>query len=263
MSEYANETEATGDQTPVRTLLFYKKPVALNREKHRSLRLQSESNGYSFADDTNSIPVAVTEFSQACRHYPIVFAGDEAEKSTPAILVGLRANENLFVDAEGNWSSDYIPAFVRRYPFVLAEQGEADDFTVCVDETYAGFSEKEGEPLFEDDGTEGAFLKRAISFLTSYQNEMKRTQSFAARLNELGLLESKVVRSQPTDGEEPVSLRGFFVVNEQKLQSLTDASLRQLLSSGELAWIYAHLFSLANVEALSRRLKANKDNESK
>ncbi|AWN15695.1 SapC family protein [Salinisphaera sp. LB1] len=262
MSNTANESDPVieeGRQAPVKALLFYEKPVPLNRDRHLRLRLQSGTASYKFARATNSIPIAAAEFSEAARHYPIVFAGDAPENSVPAVLLGLRADENLFVDTDGDWPRGYIPAFVRRYPFVLAEQDNGEDFTVCVDEHYPGLNEQEGELLFEDDGSEGAFLTRAIAFLRHFQGQMKRTQSFVARLNELGLLEAKVIQSRMGEGSEPVTLRGFHVINENKLQELTDAALRQLLVNGELAWIYAHLISLANVDALSQRLKAEGD----
>lgn len=40
---------------------------------------------------------------------------------------------------------------MRRYPFVLAETGENNQRVVSIDESYEGFSDEEGEPLFHGD----------------------------------------------------------------------------------------------------------------
>ncbi len=242
----------------VKTLLLYQRPVPLNRETHRDLRVQSTEGDFSFARTTNSIPVAGEEFPEACRHYPIVFAGDDPAISVPAVVLGLRDEQNLFVDSDGTWPTGYIPAFVRRYPFVLAEQEGSEDFTVCVDEAFPGFSTDEGEPLFASDGSHGAFLERAIEFLSHFQGQMQRTRDFVTRLNELELLQGRSIEARPHEGET-LALRGFYVIDEEKLQALTDAALRQLMAKQELAWVYAHLISLRSVGALSKRLESKND----
>src|SRR4051812_28210580 len=133
-------------------MLFYERAIALNRERHQKLRIEPAQNHFAFAAKTNAMLLASTELAEAARDYPIVFVGQEGGPFSLAALVGLRNNENLLVDKSGMWETGtYVPAFARRYPFVLAEGDDQSVLTVCVDETYTGLNEDRGEPLFDED----------------------------------------------------------------------------------------------------------------
>ncbi|QDL54471.1 SapC family protein [Rhodoferax aquaticus] len=237
------------------TMLFYQSVKALNREQHRKLRLLQRSQPFSFAAKTNSVLVASSEFVEASRHYPLVFVGAEGGPYSAAALVGLRDQENLFVEADGAWETDaYVPAFVRRYPFVLAENGKS--LTVCVDETYDGLGETAGLPLFNAQGEESDFLKEVLGFLEAFHEDMQRTHAFAARLAELGLLSAKTITLEQ-QGEQQ-QLNGLWVVDEDKLLALSDAQVGELHRNGYLAAIRAHLVSLRNVDRLAVRVDARR-----
>lgn len=237
----------------MRQLLIYENPVPLDRQIHRDLRVQTAPGDMRFAAHTNSVPVTAVEFGRAATSLPIVFAGADAGTAVPAVLLGLRENENLLVGSDGRWEATaYIPAFLRRYPFVLADKGDGtEDFTVCLDEAYPGLGTGQGEPLFTETGEDAPLLANALGFLGEYQREVKRTQEFTGRLRELALLEEKVVRVQPA-GMAEFSLHGFHVVNEQRLRELKPRTLQALMKDGDLGLIYAHLVSLSNVERLTR-----------
>ena len=237
------------------TLLFYEKPVPLNLEVHLNTRLGSLAGNFSFSTRTNSIPLAAVEFFDTAREYPIAFTGQEGGAFFPIALLGVRQNENLFVGEDGRWEGRYIPAFVRRYPFVLAEKQNADDFNVYLDEAYPGFGAADGERLFTESGEHTPLLKQALEFLSTYQGEIKRTRQFVERLQELGLLIPRVLEVVRKD-QPPMVLQGFSVVDEGRLMALGDAQLVELARSGFLAWIYAHLMSLGNVTDLAARLDA-------
>jgi len=236
------------------TLLFYVKPAPLNSEVHQQLRIK-DPGSLDFAKSTNSLPLAAIEFFDCAREYPVVFTGKEGGPVFPIALTGVRKDENLFVNEKGEWDARYIPAFVRRYPFVLAEKQEAQDFNVYIDEAFAGFNTTEGERLFNDDRTPSTLLSQALEFLSTYQGEIVRTRELVDRLTALDLLVPRVLEVV-RQGEAPIVLQGFSVVDEQRLGQLADADLLSLVKSGHLAWIYAHLMSLANVAGLSERLQA-------
>jgi len=235
------------------TLLFYQRPVPLNADVHRNARLGPSDGNFTFCAKTNSIPLAAVEFFDAAREYPVAFTGTPGGQFFPIALVGVRQNENLFVGADGRWQGRYVPAFVRRYPFVLAEKQSAEDFNVYLDEAYPGFGAPGGERLFTDKGEHTPLLKSALEFLSTYQGEIRRTRLFVERLQALELLVPRVLEVV-REGQAPVVLRGFSVVDEQRLQALDDAKLLDLARSGLLAWIHAHLMSLANVSNLAQRL---------
>lgn len=248
----------------MKQLLIYDRPVVLDRERHRHLRVSTDALDFAFAAQVNSLPLAAAEFSRAARDYPILFAGAEAADAVPAALLGLRANENLMVDAEGEWKDDsYVPAFLRRYPFVLAEKpAGAEGFNVCLDEAWPGLGAEEGEPLFAEDGSNSGVLDGAVKFLQEYQAHLQHTRAFTARLAELDLLIPRTIQVQPANGK-PFALDGFFVVDEERVQALKGKPLHELLKSGYLGWIYVHLMSLSNVERLSRLLDQRMATQSK
>ncbi|MEX0959321.1 MAG: SapC family protein [Burkholderiales bacterium] len=234
------------------TLLFYNKPVLLNREAHRNLKLRAVPS-FAFAAATNSVPLSGIEFAAAARQMPIVFINDANQQPAPIALLGLRKDENLFIDADGRWDGSYVPAFIRRYPYVLGDKGLPDEFNVCIDEEFPGFNTEEGDPLFNEDGSESDALKRAMDFLNAYQADAKRTQAFCAELNRLDLLVPQVITVNLKDGKKS-NLDGFSLVDEKRLAQLSDADAGNLLRSGYLGWIYAHLLSTHNVNELARRL---------
>lgn len=234
-------------------ILLYESIVPLNRERHSDLRLKSLNGDCSFAAKSHYVPLAGTEFYQAAGDYPIVFAGQGAE-STPVAILGLREGENAFVESDGRWrDGTYVPAFVRRYPFVLARGNEddPDNLTVCVDESYAGFTREEGdgEALFGEEGTEGPALENAVKFLQEYLAESERTRVFAQRLFELDLLVRRDVQITDAEGAQFI-LRDFRVVDPSKLDALDDATVTELHRNGFLGWIHAHLVAMSRLERM-------------
>lgn len=234
------------------TMLFYKNLTPLNRDRHRNVRFQQKPDHFAFASVTNSVLLAGSELGEAARQYPVVFVGQEGGPFTLAALVGLQNDENLLTDSQGNWENGaYIPAFVRRYPFVLADDN-ASAFTVCVDESCPGINDAEGVALFDAEGNESEYLKGVVEFLRVFHQEMTRTTAFAAKLAEFGLLEPKVISIERAGQSR--TLDGFWVVDEARLSQLNDAQVLELHRAGYMGWIYAHLLSLNNVGLLARRL---------
>ena len=171
-------------------VFFYERPVPLNRSAHKDLRLKPVPS-LKFAANVHSVPLTGVEFPAAARDVPILFAGADMKDAGPMALLGLRQNENLFVDADGQWiPGAYVPAFIRRYPFILAEKPDGqpgDDFTVFLDEAYEGFNNEEGERLFNEDGTDAPALTNAVNFLGEFQDHVARTQWFMGKLREHNL----------------------------------------------------------------------------
>jgi hypothetical protein len=234
------------------TLMFYDKPVALNREVHKNYKI-APSNNFKFAANTNSIALAGVEFIEAAKDYPIVFAKISDDLMIPVALLSLRNNENLYVNGEGKWDARYIPAYVRRYPFVLAESG-GQQFTVCIDEAFSGLNEDDGQPLFNEQGENTPFLQNALDFLNNYQSQIKMTEGFVRQLKELDLLIEISAKAELVGGEKFL-LGGLMIVDEQKLLKLSQEKAYELFQSGRLGWIYMHLISLSNLSRLIDKMQ--------
>lgn len=233
---------------------FFKKPVAVNRDLHRKARLGSEPD-FRFAQNINCVALTLVEFTEACKEYPIVFAAI-GDKHVPVALLGLRDDENLFIDAAGQWDARYIPASVRRYPFVLANNGPSG-WLVCVDEASRAFNAADGQALFDEAGKSQPVLDGALSFLQAFQVEFTRTEAFMALLAEHQLLTEMTAKFDLKDGRG-FMVKGLFLIDEKKFQALDAAVLQRLVASADAAWIYAHLISMSNLRRLLDRMAARK-----
>jgi hypothetical protein len=233
--------------------IFYKKVVPLSKERHKALYMEAIP-GFSFAAETNSIYVAAVEFPLAAAEYPIVFGRDPQGQVFPLVLLGLRKGENLFVDKEGRWDARYIPAYARRYPFILATPpNNAQQFTVCIDESYPGFNTaKEGQALFDGKGQESRVLKQAIDFLKEYQKHVQLTTAFCQQLVELDLLEPVQASISLKSGEKH-AISGFQCVSRKKLKALQPKKLTEMLKSDQMELIFDHLVSLNHIGRLAAR----------
>ena len=163
--------------------IYYEKPVLLDREKHKRLHVRP-STSFAFTRKANSVYLAAVEFGEAMKEFAIVFTRAANGKVVPVAMLGLRSRENLFVGDDEKWDARYIPAFVRRYPFVLAQAGE--QLAVCIDEAYGGFNLKDGDPLFDEKGANTPFLANAVAFQERYQREFARSAVFCQRQEQAG-----------------------------------------------------------------------------
>jgi hypothetical protein len=232
-------------------LVYYERPVLLDRQKHRNRRVRPGSS-FAFAAKANSVYLAGIEFNEACKEYAIVFTRSTTGRVVPVVMLGLRARENLMVDAQGHWDARYIPAFVRRYPFVLAEL-PGQSLGVCIDEAFAGLNETEGEPLFDAQGGDTPYLRNALDFLSHYQREHLRTETFCQHLEQSGLLMEMNARADLVDGRT-FTINNLLVVDEKKLGALPDATALAMFRAGELHLLSMHLVSLSNMQRLVDRV---------
>lgn len=235
-------------------MLIYASAVPVSRTRHENHSVLVGGD-YSFARSVNSVPLIAVEFPPAAAEYAIVFAGNDTAVM-PAVILGLRGNENLYLGEGGAWNAKYIPAFVRRYPFVFASQDDGKTFTLCIDERFAGFNHNgQGQRLFGDDGKPSAYTEDVLKFLQEYQAQFQRTQAFCKKLKDLDLLES--MQAQVTTGSgEKLSLSGFMAVNRDRLKKLSGDTLAQLAATDELELIYLHLQSMRNFNLMRERLAA-------
>ncbi len=238
--------------------MFYKDLVPLNSKEHAKWRVKGLENA-NFMADQHAIPVTIDEFSSAGRNYPIVFS--IGENSVPLILMGLNEGVNTFMNEEGRFDEpSYVPAYVRRYPFMLAKlQPDAKELSLCFDPTTEAIGDyKEGDPLFDkDQPTETT--KNILDFCEQFEQAGQRTGQFVEELKKMGLMMDGEVSIQQNGVEKPFVYRGFQMVNEEKLREMRGDELRKLNQNGMLPLIYAHLFSLQIMrEVFARQVQAGK-----
>ncbi len=239
--------------------LFYENLQPLSSQEHANFRIRMLESA-PFLAQQHAIPITVDEFSLVQRYMPIVFSvGDEP---VPLALMGLNEGVNVFVDEDGQLIEDnvYVPAYVRRYPFLLAKlRAEVDELSLCFDPTSGAIGAfDEGEPLFTD-GEPSATTKAILEFNEQFEQAGQRTGSFMRELKELGLLIDGEVSIQPDGAEQPFIYRGFMMVDENKLNEMRGDQLRKIVQNGMLPLLYAHLFSLSVMrEIFSRQMRLGK-----
>lgn len=240
-------------QPPANLPLFYKDLTPLSSNAHRDLRSRGSDRAPFFAT-THAVPLTSDEFIMAQRFFPIVFA--VGENPVPLALFGLNEGVNVFVDGEGKLLQElYVPAYVRRYPFMLARlRPEAEELSLCFDPTsdLIGTFE-DGQPLFDGEQPSEA-TKNVLKFCEDFEIAAQRTSAFVKELQEMDLLMDGEVAIQLNDTDQPYIYRGFQMVSEEKLRELRGDQLRAINQSGLLGLIMAHLFSLALVRDVFGRM---------
>lgn len=232
--------------------MIYENAVPVSHTRHGDWFVEKVTD-YTFCRKVNSVPLMAAEFARAALEYPIVFA-EGGEAVIPAAVLGIRTDENVYVTENGEWQAQYIPAFVRRYPFAFSSDNENKAFTLCIDEAFSGFNrDRRGERLFGDAGKPTPFVENMLKFLQQFQSEFQRTQRFCQKLKDLALIEP--MQAQIRFGSRTsMALRGFSIVGRKRLESLSSGVLAELMNSGELELIYTHIVSMGNFRALRRRL---------
>lgn len=233
--------------------LFYNGLEPLSSDTHANYKVRTQDSA-PFLVGQHAIPITVDEFPLVQRHMPIVFSiGDDA---IPLALMGLNEGVNVFVGDDGKLteSTFYVPAYIRRYPYMLARlHPDAQELSLCFDPTSDAVGESEdGEALFAD-GQPTEVTKNILAFNESFEQAGARTQNFMKELRELDLLMDGEVSIQPDGADQPFIYRGFQMINEEKLMDARGDTLRKISKSGMLPLLYAHLFSLSLMRDLFGR----------
>ena len=245
-------TDTNANAAPLSgNVLFYGKPEPLSLEAHGTLGVEGVDQPYAFVAQTNIVPLTVTEFAPAALTYPVIFVG---EAKQPVAVMGLRQGENLFVSEAGVFKPEaYIPAYVRRYPFVFANDDVQKRLILCVDRGAPFIKEGGATPLFVD-GQPSPYVQQAMEFCNNFEQERLRTEAFVKLLTELDLLETReaVFTPRNPDGTAaaPQKIAEYFAVSEEKLKVLPAEKLAELRDNGALGQIYAHLVSLLGWDRL-------------
>jgi len=238
-------------------LLIYESAVPVSAARHGAWSVEVGAD-YGFSRKVNSVPLMAVEFPHAASEYAIVFSGTP-EAFIPAVILGMRGEENLYLTGQGGWQAKYIPAFVRRYPFVFSSSQDGKTFTLCVDEAFPGFNQAgRGQRLFGEDKKPTPYVSNVLKFLEQYQIEFRRTQAFCAKLKDLKLLEPMRAQANLPSGER-LALTGFMAVSREKLKALPGDKLAELAKTDELELLYLHLQSMRNFAAMVNRLAGKRE----
>jgi len=227
---------------------MFKQLVPISREKHARKKVKA-IDSFAFSAQFQIASVMVHEFTRAATTYPLVFIEDTGRGALmPVALLGLEAQENLFVDASGRWHASYVPAIIRRYPFALADTGQAGQLAVCIDEGSPLVGDTEGQPLFGADGEPTEVISGVKRYLGELQQMDTMTREFCGFLKKHDLFAPFTMQVRSADRLQNIA--GCNVVNEQRLAGVPDEAFLEMRRRGYLPAIYAHLVSLGQLHRL-------------
>lgn len=240
--------------------LFYNDLMPLNSNDHADYNTRSIASA-PWLSKQHAIPMTVDEFVQAQRHFPIIFSS--GDNPLPLALMGLNDGVNTFVDDEGKLTEQvYVPAYIRRYPFMLAKlKPDANELSLCFDPTSESLGEfDEGEALFDAEKKPSEATQKILEFCEQFEQAGQRTQAFMAQIKEHDLLmDGEVAIQTGQEGAQPFVYRGFQMINEEKLREVPGAKLEEWNKNGLLSLIYAHMFSLDQMRNIfSRQVQQGK-----
>jgi hypothetical protein len=211
--------------------LFYNGLEPLSSTAHSNFSTRAAESA-PFLAATHAIPVTVDEFVSVQRFCPIVFS--VGDNPVPLALMGLNEGVNVFVDNDGKLLGEmYVPAYVRRYPFMLARiRPDADELSLCFDPESGLVGEYEGGNALFADGQPTETTQAILKFCEEFEMSAQRTNAFMDELK---------------------------MVAEEKLRELRGDELRKMNQNGMLMLIMAHIFSLQLVpEIFSKQVQQGK-----
>jgi hypothetical protein len=224
--------------------LLYNDLIPLSKLDHASFSVKPHDD-YRLIADMHAIPLTTDEFAVAMRFYPIIFSS--GPDPVPLALMGLNEGVNVFVDDANQLTppNTYLPAYVRRYPYMLARLNpQSEEMSLCFDPKSGLVGEFEGGVALFDNGEPTQQIADTLQFCEQFEMGAQRTAQFTKDLLESGLLEEGEVSIQHPNVAQPYVYRGFQMVNEEKLRELRGDQLRKMNQNGMLLLLHAHLFSL-------------------
>ncbi len=239
----SSEAQAPAAPLPI----LYKSVIPLTKDQHRNWRIDTPKHPLGFAKGAHLVPALVEEFVIAARELPIIFL-PEGDQFTSVFILGLKPGVNSLIDERGLWKASYVPAYIRRYPFILGEVDGREPI-LCIDQGFEGFNEAKGAPMFDAAGEPTEQLRNALDFAGGFRTSANMSNQFVAQLKALGLLKQVTLDvKSPKAGD--VRVDGVFIVDEDKLQKLPDDELLKMARNGSLRAIHAHLVSLNAIHSL-------------
>ena len=235
--------------------LFYQKPQVLHFDAHKDMGVVS-STDYSFTANATAIPLSVSEFMPVIRHYPIVFI--DAEGAVPVAITGIKQGRNLMVGADGAWEKNtYIPAYIRRYPFILVQAPDDKDRRILAFETTSGrvkpLSEApEATPLFKADGQPSEAIQPMMQLCELYHQHRAHDADFLQAVMAADILVSRHADFEFSD-KSHYRLDGFQVVDPERYRALPVKTIREWNKNGWTDAIALHLASAQNWGLLLER----------
>ena len=204
---------------------------------------------YAFAASDAIVPLVGPELPKASMSMPIAFI-EQAEQFLPVALMGVEQGHNLFVVPDGRWAGNYVPAFLRSYPFGLMKT-EDGEFVLCFDEASGLIADgAHGEAFFNEDGTPAKAVAEILGFLQEVEKGRHYAQTTCEMLKRHGLIQPWPITLKTQTGGQQIA--GLYRIDEVALNALSGDTLKELQQAGALAMVYCQLLSMQHLALLGK-----------
>lgn len=223
-------------------------PVLINNVDHHDLTVAVVHDA-AYGDAVNQVLLFPNEFEAAQRDYPILFRRDDRGGTYAVALLGLDADDNLFLGSDGVWSASYVPAVRQRGPFASDPSGEGvridlDDPRVRHDGS--------GEPLYLRHGGTAPYLAHVEAVLSVIREGQAINAPLFAAWEAAGLLRPTTIDVDLGDGQT-CAIADILVIADDRLDALDADTLATLHRSGALRAAFMASASLDNIPRLIER----------
>jgi hypothetical protein len=222
----------------------------LNKKEHQSLKYTPVTD-FSFAKSLTIIPITYSEVKHLCCLYPVVITEIDGN-DTLAIITGLK-DHNIAIDENGKFRGKYIPAYLRKYPFILVNDTENEKLLLGLKDDADCFDNDEGEALYDAQGNVMPLVENIMSLLKNFESEIQITKNILTKFKEQHLLEPSQIKVNLDDTEHTIG--GFSVIDKELFLTLEDQFLADAVKNGWTEFIELHRLSLNNLSILTKGIE--------
>lgn len=227
--------------------------VMLSPEAHLDLKVDMSASKCPESRKM-ATPVFVNEIAKLQKVMPILLRySEEEERYFPVALLGLEKEENLFLKGDA-WEIEQKPLLLKRGPFLIGDRCQAGsnnggDYVITVNLEDPRVSEDFGDRLFTPVGGNTSLLDEISDALFDIHKGAEPTVTIFNKLASLELICPISFDFDLKNGER-YSLNGFYTIDRDKMNSLADDVLANLVRSGTMNIIDCMLMSLSNIQYL-------------
>ena len=235
--------------------------IPVSKKKHKNYFFHSiydHSSDFSSYKKLYSCPVFYDEIKQTASCYPIAFIKNENGFFYMTCIFSLLKDNNLFINNKNHWTGSYIPAYFRIQPFFLAKSENIKDNILCFlsdSPSIKSTSTPNCFPFMDEKGESSNELKNIIKVLLAIDKNKEKTRNALKDLNNLGLIKELKLKIKRDNAKAEQKLEGFYIIDEEKLKSLSADNLYKLNSNGGLEIAYSQLISLTTLDSIVKMHK--------
>lgn len=227
------------------------KPISL---EHFANKRWIRFTNFNFAANDMICEISAHEVLKAALGMPVCFIKHEG-KFVLVALQGLESNKNLYIAGDGRWRGRYIPHRYLCHPFLTLENTDGNQ-VLCIDEEsefLTDASNSSAEIFFDTEGKPSKQMTELVNFLSGHAYRLKTTREICDLLVQHKLIKPWDLRVQTA--KTGIQLQEIYCIDEERLNSLSATSLKELRNKDALMLAYNQLFSMLNVSLLANQIQ--------